>query len=942
MIVTLPNGIELDLGLEVVNQWSGGFVTKVTVRNTSRIPLTDWSIDLDLADGIVAKNSNQALFEQTGSTLTLTPTASWLTTVSPGETASFTFRSSGSVTDLADDLTFASISSQGTEYPIGGPDPSTGGGSDIESTLIVKDVWATGAWLQVQITNGGDDAVTDWKLPIDLPSGLSFKSSGSVELLVENGQTFLVPKKAFFENIPAGETIAVGFNLSGDGSQVGAITLGELTGSIPPAAQNDTIDGYAYNAATSLLTFDVAELLDNDASRDGSDLTVTNVRTLAGGGASYLNDDGTTVTYQRNPTETGRVVMEYEVTDGAGLVSTAQAFIDLPTAPELTVGDVTVDESAGTATFAVTLTGDLALASRVEVDFATRERSALAGLDFRDTSGTLVFTEANRVRQVTVDLIDDGTKEIDETFDLLLSNARGATIAGDAGEATIVDDATDTGPLGANTPGLDVQVSLAGEYVVGYTARLTITNTGDGPVTGSPLVTVGVQDGMKLVTQGGQYSQIPGGSTITQDGQARIVASHDDRYFTLALNPQAGAANGLNGDLADGSWDVGDTATFDLFFQGAHFSTPVSERIEIAPTLMPEAEERPFTPLELTYKGFNTTFFNRTDVTAADIDASFQEQKALGANSTAIVSTHFMDDKDSTLVKATDFTMTDEDLVTAIREAHADGLDVLLKPHIDLESGQFRGRLLNTAGPAKVAEFFGREEDGSYAEGSYGELMMRYANIAQAEGVGVMLIGTELVDLAKSRANLPYWTQLIDDIREVYTGDLSYATIVGEELFVRFWDQLDYISLDIYPPLTDTSSPSVGELVDGWTELPTTERGLEAYFNQPITELLAGMAEQYGKKILITETGFRSVDGSASRPFDFNLTGFADLQEQQDAYESFIIAAQSKMGEYLDGVFLWEYSNQPSPEDGTIEQPFGYTPQNKPVLDTIEDFFAFS
>jgi len=180
---------------------------------------------------------------------------------------------------------------------------------------------------------------------------------------------------------------------------------------------------------------------------------------------------------------------------------------------------------------------------------------------------------------------------------------------------------------------------------------------------------------------------------------------------------------------------------------------------------------------------------------------------------------------------------------------------------------------------------------------------------------------------------------LIDDVRAIYTGELSYASIVGEELFVRFWDQLDYIALDLYPPLTDAAAPSVGELVDGWTEQPTTERGLEAYFNLPITDLLAGMAEQYGKKIVITETGFRSVDGSSARPFDFALDGFADLQEQMDAYEAFFTAMQDEAAPWLDGVFLWEWPNELPPSDGTIIDPKGYIPNNKPVLDLIEDFF---
>lgn len=936
MIVTLPNGVRLDLTLEVINQWNGGFITRVSVENLSTTPLVDWSIGLDLDAGITVANSNQATVSQTGTEVELAPFRPWLTTVSPGETASFTFRSTGTLTDAASQLGFDSLTTGGVTYPFDAPPP----GGSIDTALIVKDTWPTGAWLQVTISNFTDEAVTDWRLPIDIPAGLSFKSSGSVEIVVEDGQTFLVPKRANIESIAAGDTIVLGFNVEGDPALVSGITKGALTGATPPAAVNETITAYDFDTATGTLSFDVADLLVNDSSRDGSAVEVTAIRTLAGGGETFLT--GSTVNYEALASETGRIALEYTVTDGAGLSSTAQAFIDLPEAPELIVGDITVDESAGTATFEVTLTGALALSDEVSVDFATRERSALAGIDFVAQSGTLTFTEGSRVQTVVVPLVNDNREELTETFDLVLSNALGARIPGDAAEATILDDASDFGPLGDTTPGLDISVALAGEFVVGYTAALTITNNTGATLTGSPLVTVGVQDGMKLVTQTGDYTQIPGGSGVTQDGQAFVVASHDDRYFTLAVNPTFKPVEGINPDLADGTWDAGDTATIELFFRGAHFFKPIDERIEVDPVLIAETPERPFEPLDLTYKGFNTTFFNRSDVTDANIEASFLEQQALGANSVAIVTTHFMDNKDATEVKATDFTMTDADLVDAIREARDDGLSVLLKPHIDLESGQFRGRLLNTAGTAKVEEFFGRQDDGSYAEGSYGELITRYAGIAEAEGVPVMLIGTELVDLAKSRANLPYWQQLIEDVRDIYSGDLSYATIVGEELFVRFWDELDYISLDIYPPLTDSAAPSVGELVDGWTELPTTERGLEAYFNQPITDLIAGLSEQFGKKVLITETGFRSVDGIASRPFDFELTGFADLQEQQDAYESFFIAAMEDMGAYLDGVFLWEYPNQPAAEDGTIERAFGYTPQNKPVIDLIEDFFAFA
>lgn len=57
--------------------------------------------------------------------------------------------------------------------------------------------------------------------------------------------------------------------------------------------------------------------------------------------------------------------------------------------PPLTINDVTVNESAGTATFTVTATGETAL--EVRVSYATSNGTAQAGSDFSTTTGTLIF-----------------------------------------------------------------------------------------------------------------------------------------------------------------------------------------------------------------------------------------------------------------------------------------------------------------------------------------------------------------------------------------------------------------------------------------------------------------------------------------------------------------------------------------------------------------------
>jgi len=112
-------------------------------------------------------------------------------------------------------------------------------------------------------------------------------------------------------------------------------------------------------------------------------------------------------------------------------------------APAITVGDVSVDESAGKASFFVWL--DRPSPGGVSVQYATVPGSATAGEDFVAKSGTLSFAAGSRVATVTVDLNDDALPERDEFFQLQLSGAVGATLAESVATATI--GRNDTAPV---------------------------------------------------------------------------------------------------------------------------------------------------------------------------------------------------------------------------------------------------------------------------------------------------------------------------------------------------------------------------------------------------------------------------------------------------------------------------------------------------------------
>lgn len=107
--------------------------------------------------------------------------------------------------------------------------------------------------------------------------------------------------------------------------------------------------------------------------------------------------------------------------------------------PLLHVRDLVVDESAGEASFVVTL-GRLhgqGAQQPVTVQVGTADGTAQAGSDYAAVSRTLTFLPGESVQTVVVPLINDTLAERAETFFLRLSNPMGASIGTAQATATI-------------------------------------------------------------------------------------------------------------------------------------------------------------------------------------------------------------------------------------------------------------------------------------------------------------------------------------------------------------------------------------------------------------------------------------------------------------------------------------------------------------------------
>ena len=176
--------------------------------------------------------------------------------------------------------------------------------------------------------------------------------------------------------------------------------------------------------------------------------------------------------------------------------------------PQLFVEDLMLDEKQGTASFVVRLGQSLGQASNgsVNVNYTTRDGTAIAGQDFVAKSGTLSFAPGESVKTVVVDLLDDTLPEPLERFSFVLSSPLNAALADGvaAGEIALSDGAGSSQPrISVN----DVTVSEADRYVdipvllhAPSSNSITVSYTYDTPTAG----------GNDFVAFGGTLNFAPG------------------------------------------------------------------------------------------------------------------------------------------------------------------------------------------------------------------------------------------------------------------------------------------------------------------------------------------------------------------------------------------------------------------------------------------------
>lgn len=259
-----------------------------------------------------------------------------------------------------------------------------------------------------------------------------------------------------------------------------------------------------------------------------------------------------------------------------------------------------------------------------------------------------------------------------------------------------------------------------------------------------------------------------------------------------------------------------------------------------------------------------------------------------------------------------------------LRRARQEGLETFLLPRI--ESPDFFRPPYPFRGDIRFATAEGWERFHDQME----QMILHYARLAQEEAVALLGLGLELKH--SSRGHPRRWRRIIDRVRRVYRGKLTYSANWWQEWEqVKFWDALDLIGIGAYFELRP-QPPEAADAPPG----SASRRQLVARW-RPIRKRLRQMSRKHGRPVLFTEVGYPGYRDCAERPWEW-----AGKQQKGTPVDH---RAQARaLGALLDvvaaedcvaGLFVWRFYT--NPEDIA---PWEYGLQGRPAAEVLEEAYG--
>lgn len=255
------------------------------------------------------------------------------------------------------------------------------------------------------------------------------------------------------------------------------------------------------------------------------------------------------------------------------------------------------------------------------------------------------------------------------------------------------------------------------------------------------------------------------------------------------------------------------------------------------------------------------------------------------------------------------FGETREGIIQYVDMLKKNNIQIMLKPQVWIWNGEYTGYLKMDS-----------EVNWKQLEATYSTFILEFAALAEEKKLPMFCIGTELEQFIIHRPD--YWLELIAEIKNIYSGKLTYAANWDEYKRVPFWSQLDYIGVDAYFPVSDEQNPTLTVAQKGW---------------QKWKKEIISISNKEQKKILFTEFGYRSINYAGKEPWN------SDRGTKQVNLEAQSVLTQALFNEFwhedwFAGGFLWKWFIDDKQSGGLENNRF--TPQNKPVEEIIKKQYS--
>lgn len=191
----------------------------------------------------------------------------------------------------------------------------------------------------------------------------------------------------------------------------------------------------------------------------------------------------------------------------------------------------------------------------------------------------------------------------------------------------------------------------------------------------------------------------------------------------------------------------------------------------------------------------------------------------------------------------------------------------------------------------------------------YRRFIDKYAKIAEAHHVELLMVGSELI---KSERHTQQWRDTIASVRKVYSGSLGYSANWDhyQTTKIAFWDDLDVVGMTSYYKLAKEADPTIAEVNRNWAR---------------IKEDILAFQREVHRPIVFTEVGWCSQEGAAREGWNYfanEKATPAGQREQAILYESFMRTWSDVPA--VKGIIWWEWDLS-----GGGPKDYGYTPQGK-------------